>query len=133
MSPWVRVLAVLVVLGAAASTGWVSRGWKDGRDYASERETERQQGIAAQAKITAKVSQIDTAAKKNTTQSTQRLDAAEPARAKEIQYVTRDVIKYRDRSVAGKCTLPVEWVRIYNASGAGYAAGSPAVPEAAKP
>jgi hypothetical protein len=103
--------AVMVVAGA----GWQVRGWKADSDMAAYQQKQRQT-VAAQDQQVKAVEAVDT---RNTQASTARLDVDEPQRAVEVRYVTQEVIKYKDRPVAGRCVLPVDWVRLYNAAGTG--------------
>ncbi len=62
-----------------------------------------------------------------TSQSTERLDQKQVESQKEIVYVDKQVIQYRNRWRDRTCQRPADWVRIYNSSlfGSGHA-----VPEA---
>lgn len=110
-------MAIVAVVTAVFYAGYTVRGYiamNDMADYVAQ----QQKNLDAANQQSKAVETADTA---NTQASTVRLDAAEAIRAPEVQYVTQEVIKYRDRPVAGKCTLPVEWVRLYNRSGSGKA------------
>lgn len=112
-----KVAAVLGVATAVFCAGYTVRGYIAMNDMAAYVQQEQKATDAANQQ-SQQVEKADTA---NTQASTQRLDAAEAIRVPEVQYVTQEVIKYRDRPVAGKCTLPLEWVRLYNRSGTGQA------------
>lgn len=51
-----------------------------------------------------------------TAQSTQRLDEQQAAQQKEIVYVEKKVVEYRDRWRDRECKHPDDWVRLYNDS-----------------
>lgn len=51
-----------------------------------------------------------------TAQSTQRLDEQQAAQQKEIVYVEKKVVEYRDRWRDRECKHPADWVRLYNDS-----------------
>lgn len=107
------VLALALVVGASAGTAWHLRGVKAERDLLAY-----QQGLEDDARLEReRVDLKRQADAKNLSDSSQRVDAAEQAQRVEVQYVDREVIKYRDRPVAGKCVLPADWVRLYNQSG----------------
>lgn len=106
-------LALLVIIGGSAGTAWHLRGVKAERDLLAY-----QQGLEDDARLEReKVDLQRQADAKNLSDSSQRVDAVEQAQRVEVQYVDREVIKYRDRPVAGKCVLPADWVRLYNQSG----------------
>ena len=51
-----------------------------------------------------------------TAQSTQRLDEQQAAQQKEIVYVEKKVVEYRDRWRDRECKHPADWVQLYNDS-----------------
>lgn len=51
-----------------------------------------------------------------TAQSTQRLDEQQAAQQKEIVYVEKKVVEYRDRWRDRECKHPDDWVQLYNDS-----------------
>lgn len=51
-----------------------------------------------------------------TAQSTQRLDEQQAAQQKEIVYVDKKVVEYRDRWRDRACSRPADWVQLYNRS-----------------
>lgn len=106
-------LALLILVGGSAGTAWHFRGVKADRDFLAYK-----QGLEDDARVAREKVELQRQADaKNLSDSSQRVDANETAQRVEVQYVDREVIKYRDRPVAGKCTLPAEWVRLYNQSG----------------
>lgn len=106
-------LVLLVLVGGSAGTAWHLRGVKAERDLLAY-----QQGLEDDARLEREKLDLKRQADaKNLSDSSQRVDAAEQAQRVEVQYVDREAIKYRDRPVAGKCVLPVDWVRLYNQSG----------------
>ena len=73
------------------------------RDLAKQAEDQRALAMkveASQAKITE--------------QSSERLDQQAEQQQKDVVYVDRKVIEYRDRWRDSACRLPAEWVSIYN-------------------
>lgn len=95
---------------AAALCGWYVRGLVAQADMA-----EFKDGLRAQQDdqrvLKAKVEAADTV---NTQESTVRIDAARVEQQKEIQYVDREVVRYVRSPDNGRCTLPLDWVRLYN-------------------
>ncbi|WP_055128461.1 hypothetical protein [Pseudomonas mediterranea] len=107
------ILAFVMWTAASAGTAWHFRGVKADRDL-----LQYQQNLEDEARLEReRVDLKRQADAKNLSDSSARLDTVEKAQQVEVQYVDREVIKYRDRPVAGKCTLPAEWVRLYNQSG----------------
>lgn len=115
--------AVIAILLGCIAAGWTMRGWRCATalsDYkgslAQEATEQRQASQAVEAKQDAV-----------TDQSTQRLDIQQAAQQKEIVYVDKQVIQYRDRWRDRDCERPDDWVQLYNASLFG---ADPAMPEA---
>ncbi len=120
----IKLLAIAAALAAAFAAGWSWRASIADADLADFK-----LGLAKQAQdqrdMTIKVEAAQAAI---TEQSTERLDQKAEQREKEIQYVDREVIKYRDRWRDSACRLPDEWLSIYDAS-----LGTEPVPKAANP
>lgn len=114
--------AVLATLFASAYIGWTFRGLKCRADLASFESSLAQQ--AQEQRQTSKAVEVkqDTV----TEQSTQRLDQQQASQQKEIVYVDKQVIKYRDRWRDRECEHLDDWVQLYNASLFG---NDPAMPE----
>lgn len=110
----IKVGAVAALATVLVWAGWHARGVVASNDML---EYQAQQ-IKVQELQRVKTAGVEAADTRNTTDSTARLDVVEQARAPEVVYVTQEVIKYRDRPTAGKCVLPLDWVRLYNTSGA---------------
>src|SRR5215217_3685329 len=105
----IAALIVALIFGA----GWKARGVLADNDMYAYQEAQRQGNDEQQA-------QADSVVKadvQNTEASTDRVDTQEQTRQVEVKYVDREVIKYRDRPVAGKCVLPAEWLQLYNRAG----------------
>lgn len=100
---------VALIFGA----GWKSRGVLADNEMYAYKEVQQQGNDKQQTQVDAVV-KADT---QNTEASTARVDTQEQTRQVEVKYVDREVIKYRDRPVAGKCVLPVEWLQLYNRAG----------------
>lgn len=109
----IKAICIALVLAVVFGTGWHLRGTKAERDMLAYQNQLADDERKAQAAVAAK-RQADA---KNLSDSTSRVDTVEKAQQVEVHYVDREVIKYRDRPVAGKCVLPAEWVRLYNQSG----------------
>lgn len=105
-------LAALIV-GLIFGAGWKSRGVLADNEMYEYQNTLRQGQDEQQAQVDA-VAKADT---QNTGASTARVDTQEQTRQAEVKYVDREVIKYRDRPVAGHCVLPAEWLQLYNRAG----------------
>lgn len=116
-----KMIALGVAFVAAALGGWYVRGLVAQADMAEFKDGLRAQQDDQRA-LKAKVEVADTT---NTKESTARIDAAQVEQQKEIQYVDREVIRYVAASPAGgRCTLPADWVRLYNQT-AGVPGGVP--------
>lgn len=118
-------VSVVLILAACAYGGWTMRGWRCAAEIAYYRseQAEREQaqfeaGMAVEAKNNAA-----------TDQSTKRLDLQQAQQQKEIVYVDKQVIQYRDRWRDRACKRPDDWLQLYNASLFG---DDPALPEASK-
>lgn len=105
--------ALLLLVVGSAGAAWHLRGVKAERDM-----LQFQQNLEDDARLEReKLAQKQQEEAKNLADSSARVDENEKAQQVEVQYVDREVVKYRDRPVAGKCVLPAEWVRLYNQSG----------------
>lgn len=127
MNPVLKYLlvvgAVLATLLASASIGWQVRGLKCANDLA-----EFQQSLNNAAKFQRDESRATEVKQESiTAQSSQRLDTQQATQQKEIVYVDKQVIQYRDRWRDRACERPDDWVQLYNASLFGP---DPAMPEA---
>lgn len=120
-----RLIAAAAIALLLFGSGWYLRGV-----FADRAMLEFQQELAAkqadQQELKAKVEAAD---RTNTQASTARVDAQEQTREVEVQYVDREVTKFRIEYRDSACSLPAEWVRLYNRS-----LGLPdGVPEASGP
>lgn len=129
MNPVAKYLAftaaVVAIMLGCAYAGWQQRGFRCEAEIAAYKleQAEREQaqfeaGMAVEAKNNAA-----------TDQSTQRLDVQQAKQQKEIVYVDKQVIQYRDRWRDRACRLPDDWLHAYNRSLFG---DDPAMPEAGK-
>lgn len=129
MNPVVKYLGfaagVILILLASAISGWTVRGWRC--DSAMADYKQEQAGNAEKQRE--KSNAIEAKQEVVTQQSTSRLDEQQAAKQKEIVYVNKEVIKYRDRWRDRTCQRPDDWVQLYNASLFGT---DPAMPEASK-
>ncbi len=117
------LVAVLTTLLASAFIGWQVRGLKCSADLADFQSSLAQQ---AQEQRT-EARQVEVKQDVATGQSSQRIDIHQAIQQKEIVYVDKQVIKYRDRWRDRECKHLDDWVSIYNASLFG---NDPAMPEA---
>ncbi len=119
----IKLLAAAAALAAAFAAGWSWRSSIASADLAEHQLNQAKQA-QDQRDLTVKIEAAQAAI---TEQSTERLDQKAEQREKEIQYVDREVIKYRDRWRDSACRLPAEWLQLYNASlGTGNAVPAPA-------
>lgn len=105
-----------IVMAAVAAmlfgAGWYVRGlvaFAEMADYQTALIKKGQDQRELKAKVEASQASI-------TDQSSERLDQQAEQMQKEIQYVDREVIKFRDRWRDSACRLPDEWLQLYNAS-----------------
>lgn len=110
LTPW--QIAVIALAGASFAAGWAWRADIAESDMAQFKEGITQQA-ADQRELKAKV---EASQGKITDQSSARLDQQAAQQQEAIQYVDREVIKYRDRWRDSACTLPADWLRLYNYS-----------------
>lgn len=114
---------VILILLASAFSGWTVRGWRCDTAMA-----EYQQARAAEAEQQRNNSQqVDAKNLTTTAQSSGRLDQQQAEQQKEIVYVEKQVVQYRDRWRDRSCKLTDDWLQLYNESLFG---SDPAVPEA---
>jgi hypothetical protein len=116
MNPVAKYLAVTaailgVMLGCAAA-GWTIRGW---RSDAEMKEYQYAQEEVEQARFEDAMA-IQARNEELTDESSQRLDQQQITQQKEIVYVDKQVIKYRDRWRDRDCKLTDDWLQLYNAS-----------------
>ena len=107
-----KQMAMAAVAAMLFGAGWHVRGlvaFADMADYQAGLAKKGQDQRELKAKVEASQASI-------TDQSSDRLDQQAEQTQKEIQYVDREVIKFRDRWRDSACRLPDEWVSIYNAS-----------------
>lgn len=117
--------AMMVTLFACAYLGWTFRGMKCSADLA-----DYEKSIAQQAQDQRQATQaIEAKQEATTAQSSQRIDTQQAEQQKEIVYVDKQVIKYRDRWRDRECKHLDDWVQLYNASLFGT---DPAMPEASE-
>lgn len=128
MHPWIKIGIALATAFALFAFGWHQRGLKATADMASF-----QADLAASAKDQRDLkSRVEAAQTATTAQSTERLDNQAAEREKEVVYVDREVIQYRDRWRDSACRLPADWLRLYNrALGVGGAEPDGTVPDPA--
>lgn len=119
------LVAVLATLFASAYIGWTFRGLKCSADLASF-----ESSLAQQAQTQREASKaVEVKQEATTAQSSQRIDTQQAEQQKEIVYVDKQVIKYRDRWRDRECKHLDDWVQLYNASLFG---SDPAMPEASE-
>jgi len=107
-----KQIALAASAVALFGAGWYVRGlvafaemaeYKTGLADAAEDQRELKAKVEAAQAIT-------------TDQSSDRLDKQAEQVQTEVQYVDREVIKFRDRWRDSACRLPDEWVQFYEAS-----------------
>lgn len=112
----IKQIAMAAVAAMLFGAGWYVRGlvaFADMEDYQTALIKKGQDQRELKAKVEASQASI-------TDESSDRLDQQAEQTQKEIQYVDREVIKFRDRWRDSACRLPDEWLQLYNASlGAG--------------
>ena len=118
-----RVIGIAAALIAAFYAGWSVNGWRLGQQM------ERWGKELAQAKVQAyqearKAEFISS----ELAQRNAELHAVKVAAESQKQKViVKEVIKYAKADYAGKCDLPIKWVRIDTASAAGVSEDSAAI------
>lgn len=119
----VGLIVASVMLAATAYAGWTARGWQCAADMADFK-----QGISDKAEKQRDGTRlIEDKQEAVTDQSSNRLDQQQATQQKEIVYVDKQVIQYRDRWRDRSCKLTDDWLQLYNASLFG---DDPAMPEA---
>lgn len=107
-----KQMAMAAVAAMLFGAGWYVRGlvaFAEMADYQTALIKKGQDQRELKAKVEASQASI-------TDQSSERLDQQAEQTQKEIQYVDREVIKFRDRWRDSACRLPDEWLQLYNAS-----------------
>lgn len=107
-----KQIAMAAVAAMLFGAGWYVRGlvaFAEMADYQTALIKKGQDQRELKAKVEASQASI-------TDQSSERLDQQAEQTQKEIQYVDREVIKFRDRWRDSACRLPDEWLQLYNAS-----------------
>ncbi|MCY1482348.1 hypothetical protein D9M68_159020 [compost metagenome] len=101
-------LAVALFFGA----GWQSRA------VIAERDSLIQQAALDEANKVqyALLTELQASRLTMTEQSSARLDQQAATQQKEIQYVEKEVVRFRDRWRERACALPADWLQLYNAS-----------------
>lgn len=112
MTGQMKLVAALVILALFTAIGWKARGLQCAADLADFKQ-ELADKAQAQRDETAAIEAKQAA---TTNQSTERLDAKQAEQRKEIVYVDKQVIQYRDRWRDRTCQRPADWVRLYNTS-----------------
>lgn len=124
----IKLLIIATALASAFAAGWSWRGSKADAELA-----DFQLGLAKQAEdqraLTVKV---EASQAKITEQSSERLDQQAEQQQKDVVYVDRKVIEYRDRWRDSACRLPAEWLQLYEAS-LGISSAMPSASEARPP
>ena len=107
-----KQIAMAAVAAMLFGAGWYVRGlvaFAEMADYQTALIKKGQDQRELKAKVEASHAKI-------TDESSDRLDQQAEQTQKEIQYVDREVIKFRDRWRDSACRLPDEWLQLYNAS-----------------
>ena len=107
-----KQIAMAAVAAMMFGAGWYVRGlvaFAEMADYQTALIKKGQDQRELKAKVEASQAKI-------TDESSDRLDQQAEQTQKEIQYVDREVIKFRDRWRDSACRLPDEWLQLYNAS-----------------
>ncbi|MFN1184690.1 hypothetical protein ACK0NM_22290 [Pseudomonas aeruginosa] len=123
-TPFLILLSLLVATGLGGAAGWTVRGDRCEAEKAAmlaqAREAADQQRAAAVQKVREDA--------KITAASTDRVDVQQKDTEVRTQTVVKEVVRYVQNPAAGKCVLPPDWVRVYNAS-LGFDAAVRPVPE----
>lgn len=106
----IKQIAMAVAAAAVFGAGWYMRGLIAIAELA-EYKSDQADAAADQRELTAKVEAAQEAV---TVQSSERLDQQAEQQQREVQYVDRKVIEYRDRWRDSTCRLPAEWLQLYN-------------------
>lgn len=108
----IKLLVIATALAAAFAAGWSWRGSRADAELADFKLNLAKQAEDQRA-LTVKV---EASQAKITEQSSERLDQQAEQQQKDVVYVDRKVIEYRDRWRDSACRLPAEWVSIYRSS-----------------
>ena len=105
-----KLIAAGAALAAAFAAGWSWRGSKADAELADfklnlAKQAEDQRALAVK---------VEASQAKITEQSSERLDQQAEQQQKDVVYVDRKVIEYRDRWRDSACRLPAEWLQLYN-------------------
>lgn len=106
----IKLLIIATALATAFAAGWSWRGSKADAELADFQLGQAQQAEDQRA-LTVKV---EASQAKITEQSSERLDQQAEQQQKDVVYVDRKVIEYRDRWRDSACRLPAEWLQLYN-------------------
>lgn len=113
---------------AAAIAAMFYGGWAWRADIADADMAQFKEGIAKQAADQRELkAKAEASQGKITDQSSARLDQQAEQQQETIQYVDREVVVFRDRWRNSACTLPADWLRLYNHS-LGLAGAVPGAP-----
>ena len=124
----IKQIAMAAVAAMLFGAGWYVRGlvaFAEMADYQTALIKKGQDQRELKAKVEASQAKI-------TDESSDRLDQQAEQTQKEIQYVDREVIKFRDRWRDSACRLPDEWLQFYEAS-LGISSAMPSASEARPP
>ncbi|MGL4317129.1 MAG: hypothetical protein ACRCTL_11035 [Pseudomonas sp.] len=92
-------------------------GWSWRADIADADMAQFKEGIAQQAADQRELkAKVEAGQAGITQQSSARLDQQAAQQQEAIQYVDREVVVFRDRWRSSACTLPADWLRLYNQS-----------------
>ena len=106
----IKLLIIATALATAFAAGWSWRGSKADAELADfqlnlAKQAEDQRALAVK---------VEASQAKITEQSSERLDQQAEQQQKDVIYVDRKVIEYRDRWRDSACRLPAEWLQLYN-------------------
>ena len=108
----IKLLIITAALAAAFAAGWSWRGSRADAEMA-----DFQRGLAKQAEDQqALAMKVEASQAKITEKSSERLNQQAEQQQKDVVYVDRKVIEYRDRWRDSACRLPDEFLQLYNAS-----------------
>ena len=106
----IKLLIIATALATAFAAGWSWRGSQANAELADFKLNLAKQAEDQRA-LTVKV---EASQAKITEQSSERLDQQAEQQQKDVVYVDRKVIEYRDRWRDSACRLPAEWLQLYN-------------------
>lgn len=116
---------VILIIAACAYAGWTARGWRCAAEMSAYQGEQEELEQARFEDAEAERARLEEA----TEQSSRRLDQQQIEQQKEIVYVEKKVVQYRDRWRDRDCKLNDDWLQLYNASLFG---DGPSMPEASK-